>query len=58
MRLQGEKYPFLYFYIVFFITYLCCMGVGVLCKLSLEQYLHAGHRSSCGNPQAASIEIT
>jgi len=47
VRLQGERYPFFYSYIVFFITDLCCLGVGVLCKLSLDLYMPAGHRSSC-----------
>jgi len=26
VRLQGEKYPFFYFYIVFFITDSCCLA--------------------------------
>ena len=48
VSLQCEKYAFFYSYIVFFITDLmCCLCVGVLCKLSLDLYMHAGHRSSC-----------
>jgi len=46
VRLQGEKYPFFYFNIVFFITDLCCLCVGVFCKLPLDQYLYAGYRST------------
>jgi len=51
VRLQGERNPFLYSYIVFFITDLCCLCVGVFRTLPLDQYIYAGYRST-------SIEIT